>query len=360
MFFPCQHCLLRISAGAALAGGSVVAGNPATVPLPDISLSGIQLAAGAEQITLDLVRSGQDARPEPVITATVPGPPLTDTGHQQAHHVADLLAQDGPYAGIYAGQQIRMSQTAAPLADLLGLHTQVLPGLNGIDAGIYQGLPIASPGGILFALSSAAWIFGLEFVPIPASKDANGVAFTDRFNDAIQTIYDNTVSASGPSTNVAFSADQAITTWVMMNVNNPDFSILLPLLLKAVQSGNPENILPPTGDIVVRGDPEDGWTLVSWDGTPFPQNPGLPTELFVDFRDLIVAPQTALWHIWQAIISGDPATILPAIQTGLDDVGATITQFPGSVIQDILGAVQSLGTDTDGAAAFSDAVGSVF
>lgn len=345
---PHQHRLLRsgITAGVALVGGGVIA--PITAPLPDVSAADVQLTAGEEQITLDLVRSAENARSEPVINPVIPGPHLSDHGEQQAQELADALAQEGPYAGIYAGQQIRMAETADPLADQLGMDVQILSGLNAVDAGIYEGLPVVSPGGILFALTSAAWIFGLEFVPVPGSSDLNGVVFDERFSDAIQTIYDNTVSGGGPNADVAVSADQAITTWMMMNVNNPDFSTLLPLLFKAVQSGNPENILPHTGVVELKGSPEDGWTLVSFNGIPFPQDPGLATELFVDFRDLIVAPQTAAWNIYEAVLTGDPETIGDALQTGLQNVGEAIGQFPQAVITDIIDA---FGSDTAGQAA---------
>jgi broad specificity phosphatase PhoE len=326
-------------AGVALVGASVIAVTRVTAPLPDVYAPDIALTAGDEQITLDLVRSAEDARSEPVINPVIPGPPLTETGQQQAQALADMLAQQGDYAGIYAGQQIRMAETAAPLADQLDMSTQILPGLNGLDAGIYDGLPIVSPGGILFALTSAAWILGLEFVPVPGSSDLNGVAFEDRFNDAVHTIYDNTVSGDGPSSDVAVSADQAILTWTLMNVNNPDFATLIPLLVAAVHNGgNPENILPPTGIVELQGDPEDGWTLVSFNGQPFPQDPGLATELFVDVRDVITAPQTAAWHIYEALLGGDPDTITDAFQTGLHNVGEAIVQFPESVVNDIADA----------------------
>jgi hypothetical protein len=335
MFYPRQHRSLPawITAGVALAGG-VIAVRSITVPLPDV-----QLAAGEEPITLDLVRSAEDARSEPVVTSTIPGPPLTETGQDQAQALADTLAQQGPYAGIYAGQQIRMTETAAPLADQLDMNTQILPGLDALDAGIYEGVPLGSPGAILLSLASAAWILGLDFVPIPGSRDLNGVAFDDSFSNAVHTIYDNTVSGNGPTSDVAFSADQAILTWTLMNVDNPDFSTLIPLFLEALRSsGNPENILPPTGIVELKGDPEDGWTLVSFNGTPFPQDPGLATELFVDVRDLITAPQTAAWHIYEALLGGDPDTITDALQTGLHNVGEAIVQFPESVINDIADA----------------------
>jgi hypothetical protein len=43
----------------------------------------------------------------------------------------------------------------------------------------------------------------------------------------------------------------------MMNVHNP------PLDLVAEQP------LPNTGHVVVRGNPQDGWTLLDWNGTKF-------------------------------------------------------------------------------------------
>jgi hypothetical protein len=69
----------------------------------------------------------------------------------------------------------------------------------------------------------------------------------------------------------------------------------------------------------------------------------LLTDLFVDFRDLIIAPQTAEWNIYEAFLGGDPATIEDAFQTGLQNVGEAIIQFPQSVLNDISDAL-SLGT----------------
>lgn len=347
------------AAGAALLGASLAAITPVIAPRSGVPMPGVQLTSGDEQITLDIVRSAQDARSGPIITATIPGPPLSETGQKQAQDLADMLAQEGPYAGIYAGQQIRMAETADPLAHALGTDVQLLPGLNEIDAGIYQDLPIASPGGALFSLTSAAWILGFEFVPIPGSHDLNGVAFDERFDDALQTIYDNTVDGTGPRTDVAISADQAITTWAVMNVKNPDFTVLVPLFLDAARRGDLESVLPETGVVEIKGNPQDGWTLVSWNGIPFPQDPGLLTELFVDFRDLIVTPQTAAWNIYLAVLGGDPETIQDAIQTGLITVGEAIAQFPAAVLTDITDEFLP-NSASEPAAMLSDALASWF
>jgi hypothetical protein len=90
----------------------------------------------------------------------------------------------------------------------------------------------------------------------------------------------------------------------------------------------------------VDGSPGD-WTLVSWDGTAVPQDPGLPTELFVDWRDLITAPQFATYNIWEAILGGDSTTIDSAIQAGVSQIDAALAQFPVAVFDDIVSAFGS-------------------
>ena len=76
-----------------------------------------------------------------------------------------------------------------------------------------------------------------------------------------------------------------------------------------------------------RHSPQDGWTLVSWDGTPVPPA-SLPTELFVDVRDLIVPPQFAAYNIWQGLLTGDPTTIVNSVRDGVHEVGTAMVGFP--------------------------------
>jgi hypothetical protein len=339
-----------VTAGVALVGAGVLAVSPATTPLTDAGMPGIQLAAGDEEITLDFVRHG--ACCGPIVSSVVPGHELTDTGREQAQHAADILAPQGPYAGIYAGEQIRMPETAAPLAHDLDMDVQTLPGINEINAGIYEGVPIASPGGILYILTVAAWAFGLDLVQMPGSRDINGVAFDQHFSDAVHTMYDDAansdaVSANGEPADVAFSGQAAISSWTLMNVDNPDISFFLPLFLDQVEG---KDFLPDGGIVEVKGDPDDGWTLVSFNGEDVPQDPGLLTNLFVDLRDVITAPQKAAYNIFEAALTGDSTTIADAFQDGLQNIGSALVQFPGSVADDIGDALQNLGTDTGAAA----------
>ena len=297
---------------------------------------GAATAQADDSVTLDFVRHGESGDMTAVNTL-VPGPELTDPGQQQAQDIANVLAGNS-IDEIYASAMVRSQETAAPLADALHLPVQVLPGLNEIDAGIFEGMPVnvgdLPLGGALYLLAPALWTLGLDFVPqLGSSIDPNGIAFDESFGGAIQTIYDGSVANNtGDITDAVFSHEGAIAIWTLMNVNNPDFGLVLNELFSTGE------LLPYTGQVVVDGSPGD-WTLVSWDGTPVPQDPGLATDLFVDFRSLIEAPQFAGYDIYEALLGGNSATIDAALQTGLSQVDTALAQFPVAVFDDIVGAL---------------------
>jgi hypothetical protein len=217
--------------------------------------------------------------------------------------------------------------------DLEGnLTVQILPGLNEIPAGTFDGDPTNSLEGILYLTAPLAWVFGDVLMPDLGDPSVNGVTFDESFGNAVQTIYDGTAgSGSGTPFDAAFSSEGAIAVWTMMNVNNPDFSVMLQELV------NNGQFLPNAGQVVIEGSPGD-WTLVSFDGTAVPQDPGLGTELFVDFRNLIEAPQFAGFDIYQALLTGNSTTIDSAIQAGVSQIDTALTQFPAAVFDDIVSA----------------------
>lgn len=285
-------------------------------------------------ITLDFVRHGQsEANASGIVDTQPPGQPLTALGHQEATTVGEALAEHGPYAALYSSELTRTVQTADDISAVLNnMPVQApLSGLNEIDAGVYEGSPIYSLPGMLYILTPMAWVFGASIMPIPSSSDANGFVFDQRFTDAIDTIYDQTANGSGP-TDIAVSSEGSITTWVLMNVKNPDLTLILTELLEKGE------FLPNTGEVVVQGNPEDGWTLVSYDGVEVPQTPDLATALFVDLRDLIEAPQLAGFNMYEAFLTGDPSTIFNAIQVGFTEMGTALSQFPVAVYDDIVNA----------------------
>jgi len=355
-----------IAASVALAGAGI--GCVAPTSLPHVPVFDIRLASDENQdIVIDIVRHGQRMPPyNDMITPSPdhPGPPLSDLGVQQAQDVANKLYDQlgDSVAGIFSGQAIRDMDTAAPFAALEQMTTQILPGLNEIDSGIYAGQPIASLAGFLYQFTPMLWtLFGLVLAPIPGSvEDPNGVAMNDHFTDAVNAMYsaamDNpVVSDNGDITAVAFNNEADIAAWVALNVKNPDISLLLPLTLQTMfanDDGSP--LLPNTGIVQIEGNPTDGWTLVSWNGIAVPEDPGLLTSLIMDVRDLITTPQVAAWHLYEALLGGDPTDISNALQTGLHDIATTFLGFPQAVFGDIIDALGNLGAADDTGSALAD------
>jgi Histidine phosphatase superfamily (branch 1) len=292
-------------------------------------------------IVLDLVRHGESIdNASGIIDTEPPGTQLDGAGLTEANAVANsIISEYGTnIAGVYDSQELRTQETAAPLlTDLTNLTSQTwtaseLGGLNEIPAGSFEGDPTNSLEGILYFLGPVSWVLGDVLVPELGDPSLNGVVFDQDFSGAVQTIYDNTVSGAGSLNDVAFSSEGAIAVWTLMNVNNPDFSALLTTYEDTGQ------FLPNTGQVVVDGSPGD-WTLVSYDGISVPQDPGLGTELFVDSRNLIEAPQFAAYDIYEALLTGNSATIDSAIQAGISQVDTALAQYPVEVFDDIVSAL---------------------
>jgi broad specificity phosphatase PhoE len=281
---------------------------------------------------IDFVRHGQTGmNAANLIDTAIPGAPLDALGQQQANAIAGQLATQGPFAGIFDSQLLRAQQTAAPLLTALGTNAQSLPGLNEIDAGIYQGMGQV-PAGLLYLVGPFAWTLGFPIAPMlaPLSADPNGVVFGNSFGNALQTMYatalaNPVVAANGHITDVAYSSALAIEAGTLMNVNNPD-----PLLMLT-------HSLPNTGVVVVEGSPQQGWTMISWDGIPVPPA-NLPTQLFVDVRNLVTAPQYATVDITTALFTGNPATIVNAVRDGVHQVTTATINFPFAVTQTLVDA----------------------
>ena len=114
--------------------------------------------------------------------------------------------------------------------------------------------------------------------------------------------------AAGQTDPVIFSHGAAIMVWTAMNVDNPDIGLLL------------SHPLGNTEEVVVTGNPTDGWMMQSYAGIPVSQNPSLLTQLFVNTRDLIVAPQTAVYNVVAAIGTLNLQNIVVAVADGVVSV----------------------------------------
>jgi len=197
-------------------------------------------------ITLTFIRHGEsEANAAGVIDTSVPGPSLTPTGEQQASAAANRLKSNG-YDGVYASDMVRTQQTAAPMAKALGKQVTVLPGLDEISAGWFNGGSVQNAAAT-YMVAPAGWLRGETDFAIPGS--VSGAEFNGKFTGAVQRIYE-----SGNNKPVAFSSAASIMLWTLMNARNAKDSLAT------------DHPLPNTGRVVVTGNPVIGWTLVDWDG----------------------------------------------------------------------------------------------
>jgi hypothetical protein len=313
--------------------------RPLVVGLLSVGLLSVTSAvawADDESIVLDLVRHGETLNNlNGIIDTAPPGAHLDPTGSEQALTVATQIQHEfTTIAGVFDSGEIRTLETAMPLLTDLGRDapTDMLSGLNEIPAGAFEGQPSLSLEGILYLLGPLSWVSGNLLMPDLGDPSVNGITFDESFGGAVGDIYTATVGTGVGATNdIAFSSEGAIAVWTLMNVNNPDFSVVFNDLL------DNQEFLPNTGQVVIDGSPGD-WTLVSWDGTAVPADPGLGTDLFVDFRNLMEAPQFAAYDIYEALLTGNTATIDTAVQTGLAQVDTAFSQFPVEVFDQIVAA----------------------
>lgn len=197
-------------------------------------------------ITLTFIRHAEsEANASGVIDTMVPGPSLTPAGQQQAAAAADRL-KSNRYDGVYASEMVRTQQTAAPMAKALGEQVTVLPGLNEISAGWFDGDNVKNAAAT-YMVAPADWLRGDTSFSIPGS--VSGTEFNGKFTAAVQQIY-----ASGNNKPVAFSSAASIMLWTLMNARNAKDSLAT------------DHPLPNTGRVVLTGNPVIGWTLVDWDG----------------------------------------------------------------------------------------------
>lgn len=277
-------------------------------------------AWAAEVITVTWVRHAEStANAAGIIDTTVPGPGLTALGQTQALAIAEALAPNS-FDGVYTSDMIRTQLTAAPLVADLGSTPVTLGGVREVNAGIFEGGSgvLAGAG---YALPPLAWVLGARFVPVLGGEDGNG--FDARVDQALAAVYQ-----TGDTDPVVFSHGATIMAWTLMNVANPDLLLALTHPL-----GN-------TDVVVVTGNPEQGWTLQSWDGIAVNPDPGLVTKLFVAARTLVVAPQTSLYEIGQALRTGDPAAIAAAVRAGVVNTATAAVDFGRTVVRDVLDAIR--------------------
>ena len=281
-------------------------------------------AAAAEAMRVTFVRHGQSyGNASGLIDTKTPGPDITELGQQQAEAVVGTLGYHN-YDAIYASQMVRTQQTAAPMADYLRLPVTVLPGIQEIEAGVFEGTP-ESQAAAGYGRVLAGWALGGAQgmgVTMPGTT-LNGYGFDARMDQAMQTIYDN-----GDRNSVVFSHGGAIMFWTMMNAQNLTQAQKLTLLQTAP--------LKNTDYVVVEGNNEDGWTLVNWNGQQFSPDRTLAAEFAVQLRTLTRQFAASATKIVQAIASFDFPAIVKAVGEGISDSVYSVVKFGRAMVTKVI------------------------
>jgi broad specificity phosphatase PhoE len=199
-------------------------------------------------VRLLLIRHGQTpSNVDGLLDTGVPGPGLTELGHRQAAEVPDAL-QAEDIATIWASTLVRTELTAAPLAQRRGLPVRVLPGVHEIAAGDLE-MRHDHEAYRVYLETAFAWGTGDLEVRMPGAD--TGHEFFARFDESIARV---ARESHGPA--VVFSHGAAIRVWVAGRASN----------VPSTFAG--EHDIRNTGVVELDGSPEQGWTLLSWQGTP--------------------------------------------------------------------------------------------
>jgi probable phosphoglycerate mutase len=199
-----------------------------------------------------LLRHGQThGNTAGALDTAVPGLDLTDLGHRQAEAAARALATHG-LEQIYVSPLVRTHQTAAPLAELLGLAPRELPGLREIGAGDFE--MAADHDSILGYIGTVAdWIEGRLETRMPGGE--SGHEFLERYDAAVAEIH-RTALEAGNNRILLVSHGAAIRTWISARVADVETH---------ARATDP---LHNTACIELDGDPATGWAIRAWHSEP--------------------------------------------------------------------------------------------
>lgn len=195
-----------------------------------------------------LMRHGQThANVSGELDTAHPGVDLTDLGRAQAVAASKALADEAIDA-IYVSSRVRTHQTAAPTADERGITPTLLEGLEEIAAGDFE-MRKDHDAVAGYIGSVATWLEGDLGHRMPGGE--TGEEFLARFDTAVRTIVD-----AGHDAALVVSHGAALRTWVSTRMEpHPD----------APPATQP---LHNTALVVLEGDFDAGWRMVSWQSHP--------------------------------------------------------------------------------------------
>lgn len=196
-----------------------------------------------------LIRHGQTpSNVAGALDTAVPGAGLTDLGRLQAAALPRALAGE-TVGSVHVSPLQRTQQTAAPLAEHLGLEPVVHPGLAEIAASDLE-MRADDASRAAYAGCVAAWITGDLDRTMPGGHDAH--AFLERYDAALADVVDGHGS---DDTVVVVSHGAAIRAWTSLRARDVTGD-------EGVRLG-----IANTGAATLEGSPGD-WRLVAWCGDP--------------------------------------------------------------------------------------------
>jgi broad specificity phosphatase PhoE len=200
-------------------------------------------------VRLLLIRHAETtANARHLLDTAPPGADLTDRGREQA---VDLVAalDDVDLDAIYVSDLVRTQQTAASLAEARGLEPRIRPGVREIQAGDYEMAPDDGSWdaylGVLYR-----WAEGEPHARIPGGE--SGAEVMQRFDAVV-------AEAAQHDSAAIISHGAVIRAWTGARARNVDHAYVA------------DTRLLNTAVIVLDGDPDGGWDVVTWANEPVPQ-----------------------------------------------------------------------------------------
>jgi broad specificity phosphatase PhoE len=181
-----------------------------------------------------------------------PGPGLTELGERQAAALARSLANE-EIDLLYASTLTRTQVTAAPLAAARGLGVEVLEGLREIEAGSLEKLTDRESH-LRYLTTVFSWSAGELDRRMPAGP--SGHDFFERFDASIARIAADAEGSGNSATVAVVSHGAAIRVWTGLRAANVEADFAA------------RHVLANTGIVALEGDPDAGWQLIHWDGSP--------------------------------------------------------------------------------------------
>ncbi|TVT62967.1 histidine phosphatase family protein [Amycolatopsis rhizosphaerae] len=201
---------------------------------------------------LYLIRHAQStANVRKILDTALPGPPLTELGHQQAQSLAEKLAAE-PIVAVYASYALRAQQTAAPLAATLAMDVQLVEGVHEVSVGDLEGR--GDPEALrAYAATVHPWTRGDLGVSMPGGESGHEVHA--RFTTAVAELRAKH-EPSAPEGAIALvshgGAIRLSAEWLSGNVR-PELA--------------DQGLIPNTGIVELESSP-GGWRCLSWVGIP--------------------------------------------------------------------------------------------